>query len=133
MNTSDRPDLPRSVRGLSIEMDVDLHLVDVRKGSLSATFLPSEVVNRVRSDGLALRGPSIRPDSYRPVATLDERDRLSVSGSPTHPAKWRGGRHRDRACECVVRSPRRDQAGVAELVGVGFRGDGFGTLFGHSS
>jgi len=49
------------------------------KGSLSATFLPTEVVNRVRSDGLALRGPSIRPDSYRPVATLDERDHLSIS------------------------------------------------------
>ena len=103
------------------------------QGSLSATFLPTEVVNRVRSDGLALRGPSIRPDSYRPVATLDERDRLSMSGSPTHPAKWRGRRHRDRAGECVVRSPRRDQVSVAELVGFVFRGDGFGTAFGHSS
>src|SRR6476659_3523881 len=92
--------------------------------SLSATFSQTEVVKRVRSDGLALRGPSIRPDSYRPVATLDERDRLSMSGSPTHPAKWRGRRHRDQAGECVVRSPSRDKVSVAELVGFVFRGDG---------
>ena len=41
-----------------------------------------------------------------------------------HPAKWRGRRQRDRAGECVARSPRRDQVGVAELVGFVFRGDG---------
>jgi len=35
-------------------------------------------------------------------ATLDECDRLSISGSPTHPAMWRGRRHRDRAGERVV-------------------------------
>src|SRR6185312_17250816 len=58
-----------------------------------------------------------------PSPPLDERDRLSISGSPTHPAKWRGRRHRDRAGECVVRSPRRDQVSVAELVGFVFRGD----------
>ena len=37
---AERPDLPRNVRGLAIEMDIDLHLVDVRKGSLSDTLKP---------------------------------------------------------------------------------------------
>ena len=57
---------------------------------------------------------------YRPtnvIVSLDVRVAL-------HPSKWRGRRHRDRAGECVVRSPRRYQVGVAELVGFVFRGDG---------
>ena len=59
---------------ISSAVDIRTSGFDVTRGSLSATFSQTEVVNRVRSDGLALRGPSIRPDSYRPVATLDERE-----------------------------------------------------------